>query len=487
MREKLSFEVEPFSFQEFRNQPNRCEGEFQTGSGERASYEIYQADESEDSLEGFVGSEHRDIGDLALGQRPTSIIYDESGKRLTFGEMIALAGDYFATYFQMAGLSRTQEGRANIAFARWRALDMPKQQEPKVSDKVKDAVRVRYFVLASQNISHFSAGGTAWSTYIASHSAAITDAFFAGEQSDAKTWQRAISKEGFACHFLTDIFSAGHVRTPRVAIRHWYGKHYPDSSQRFINYMARFMYSNLDKRNLLPPLAWWLSWVTRNTIGLRVKQLGGEAIRTFSLGDIVSLALHDFDNRGLRVISDVDHNGNKVTGGYRWTAAGDAHLRTIKGATTKMMVVKAVKASYRELERLYAAGKEAVGQKLSSSQRADAVKKAMGLPFFAAKAFVPREDLTANANVRLPGSGSGIAPLEWRWGNLGNVAYREVDITVKHGIADELFARLRDVPDTVSAKGQTVRGVRHAFRSFIDRLRVDGIRVLEEAVGKKSR
>ena len=158
----------------------------------------------------------------------------------------------------------------------------------------------------------------------------------------------------------------------------------------------------------------------------------------------------------------------------------------MKGAATKFIVVNAVKASFRELERVYDAGKKASGRKLSASQRVDAVKKAVGSPLFAARAFVPREDLTAGANVRLPGTGSGIAPLEWRWGKLGNATYQEVDITVKRRIADELFARLRDVPDVVSAKGQTIRGVRHAFRSFIDRLRADGIRVLESAVGKKA-
>jgi hypothetical protein len=444
------------------------------------------APESADAVERFIGSEHRDIGDLALGQRPTSIVYDERGKRLTFGEMIALAGDYFKTHFQMTELSRTREGRASIAFARWHALGLPDPVKPKVSDKIKEAVVERYYVLASQNISHFSAGGTAWNTYMSFHSNALATAFEAGEKSNAKIWQSAISEEGFACHFLTDMFSAGHVRTPRVAMRNWYGKNYPDSSQRFIKYMAKFMFDNLDKRQLLPPLAWWLSWITKKTIGQRIKKLGGEAIATFSLGDIVSLAIHDHDNRGLRVVSDVDHYGNKVTGGHRWTAVGDAHLGTMKGAATKFIVVNAVKASFRELERVYDAGKKASGRKLSPSQRVDAVKKAIGSPTFAARAFVPREDLTASANVRLPGTGSGIAPLEWRWGKLGNAAYQEVDITVKRRIADELFARLRDVPDVVTEKGQTIRGVRHAFRSFIGQLRADGIRVLEAAVGKKA-
>jgi hypothetical protein len=441
--------------------------------------------ESESALEDFIGTEHRDIGDLAVGQQPTTIAYGETGQRLSFGEVIALAGDYFGTYEEMRDLARTREGRSKIAWARWKALDLPKNAEPNVANKIKDSVRERYYVLASNNVSHFSAGGTAWNTYVSWHSKAIADAFRAGEEGSEAQWRQALTKEAFGNHFLTDSFSAGHVRTPRAELRAWYGQNFPGSTERFIRYMAKFMYDNLNKRQRIPPLAWWLSWMTKSAIGQRIKKLGGEAVRSFSLGDIVSLALHDLDNRGLKVVSAVNPYGNKIQGGYRWVAVGDSHLRTMKGAATKLMVVNAVKSSLKELERVRDAGRAAKGRKLSGSQRSDTVKKAIGGPF-AAGAFVPKEDRTAGANIPLPGTG-GTSPLEWHWGRLGSVAYHEVNITVKKSIADELFSRMRDIPDIVKQSGVQVHGIHEAFRAFIEHLRAKGIGVLEAAVEKKAR
>lgn len=453
-----------------------------------------------DELEGFIGSEHRDMGDTVVKNVNTTIVFDEKGTTLTFGEMIALAGDHFGDYFEMKDLSKTKKGRQRLAWARWYALDLPKANEPAVPQPEKAWVMERYYKLASENISHFFQGGTAYQTYMKWHSDALRDAFISGESGDVKKLKEAVSKEAFGLHFLTDAFSAGHVRTPRAELRAWYGKEFPGSSAKFINYMARFMYNNLDKRGLIPPLAWWLGWLTRNEIASRVRTLGGEAVASFSLGDIVSLALHDMDNRGLKVVSELDPNGNRVKGGFKWTAFGDGHLNTvgrpttgtavgvnIQPATTRFMAKKAVKTSWDEINKVYAAGRAAAGQKLTPPQRAAALKKALGPKLFGAAGFLPKEDTSSGANLRLPGAGVSSSPLEWRWGKLGPAAYKEVDATIRRRIANELFGRLKDVPDRVKSKGQTVMGIRHALRMFIDHLRSTGIGALESAVGKKAR
>lgn len=191
----------------------------------------------------------------------------------------------------------------------------------------------------------------------------------------------------------------------------------------------------------------------------------------------MSLAIHNYDNRGLDVVTDVDFKGKPRKGGCRWTAVGDGHLKsTPLGPQTKTMSVNAVKASFRELERVRDAGKKYTGSK-SSGSRAAAVKKAMG-SLFAAKAFVPREDISSRKNIRLPGTGSVSSKLEWRWGRLGDVAYREVDRTVKVDIAGEIVKQLPNVE-----KPQH----REAFKAFIGHIRGHGIRALEAAVGKKAR
>jgi hypothetical protein len=420
--------------------------------------------------------------------------------------MIALAGDHFGTYFEMKDLSKTIDGRRRLAWARWYALDLPKANEPgdpqnaKAWQDAKAWVMEKYYKLAAENIPHFLGGGTALQTYMDWHSKAMTDAFMSGESGNTKLLREAVSKEAFALHFLTDAFSAGHVRTPRADLRAWYGKNFPGSSAKFIEYMARFMFNNLDQRGLMPPLAWWLGWLTREEIGSRVRTLGGEAVASFSLGDIVSLAIHDMDNRGLNVVSELDQNGHRVIGGFKWTAVGDGHLNTIgkatigaapsrpvSPATTKFMAKKAVRASYDEINKVYAAGKAAAGQKLTASRRADAVKSALGGILFSAKGFLPKEDTSPGANLRLPGPGVSSAPLEWRWGKLGPAAYKEVDDTVRRRIANELFGRLKDSPDRVAKKGQIIMGISHACRTFIDHLRANGIGALEAAVGRKAR
>ncbi len=429
-----------------------------------------------DAVQQFIGTEHRDIADLGSGREPTTILYGERGERLSFGEVVALAGDHFETYEEMRDLALTPAGRAKIAWARWWALNLKKQKvpEPKAD---KDFVLERYYLLASRNVSHFSAGGTAFQTYTLWHGKAIASALQAGEQPSEQVWRIALTKEAFGLHFLTDMFSAGHVRMPRIAIRAWYQQHM--AGDQLLRYMAKFLYDRLGQHNQLPMLAQIFQGTAKDTIKDGIVKLGGAAVRTISVGDIVSLALHDLDNRGLRVISEVNSDGKKIPGGHRWTAVGDAHLhKSPAGSTTKKMAAAAVVTSLRDLERVRGVGRKFAGSRLSNAQRADAVKKALGTPIFAAAGFVPKEDRTAGANVPLPGAGRGKSPLEWRWGQLGDTTYKIVDETVKNTMANDLHARLASVKD------QNLRG---ALRSFVDHLRSEGIRALEKAVAKKAR
>lgn len=196
----------------------------------------WRTPERADAVQRFIGTEHRDIGDLASGRESTTILYGERGERLSFGEVVALAGDHFETYEEMQDLARTAAGRARIAWARWYALDLKKQKVPEPRAD-KDFVMERYYVLASRNLSHFSAGGTAWQTYTSWHGKAIASALQGGEQASEQVWRTALTNEAFGIHFLTDIFSAGHVRMPRAAIRAWYAQHIP--GDRLLRYMTK--------------------------------------------------------------------------------------------------------------------------------------------------------------------------------------------------------------------------------------------------------
>ncbi len=75
----------------------------------------------------------------------------------------------------------------------------------------------RYLELASTNWDHFCPW--AWETYEMGHAAAVSQAIAAAAQSDpAKQLaglELAYAMNAFADHYLSDMFSAGHMRTPR--------------------------------------------------------------------------------------------------------------------------------------------------------------------------------------------------------------------------------------------------------------------------------
>jgi hypothetical protein len=76
--------------------------------------------------------------------------------------------------------------------------------------------------LAKRNYSHFAGDNLLF--YLAHHLLAIDSAMrcaTAGNAADARTYfTSALLSEGFAGHFLTDMFSAGHARVPRYAFLH---------------------------------------------------------------------------------------------------------------------------------------------------------------------------------------------------------------------------------------------------------------------------
>lgn len=474
----------------------------------------------EPGFEEFGGFEHKHIGDQASGNAHTTLRYGLPPRWLSFGDVVALAGDYFASYFDMNELARTSDGRMELAWARWHCLGLkadgvpepPAAGDPREADKRKKAVTDRYFSLASRNISHFSAGGSAIATYAKSHSDALVDALEAGQTGDKTVWRRALTKDAFAVHFLTDAFSAGHVRTPRADIKQWYDTNMATSNDALVRYLARFVFNRLDERQQLPPAAWWYGWISRlwgnELLQANITTTGGEATNTFSVGDILSLALHNHDNKGLDVISKVDAEGREIAGGYRWRAVGDGHLGLRRksqnparpnrcapafgpaSALTTTMSTAAVIASLRELERVRGIGVKLGNRQLSRSESAGAIKQGIGAQGFAALRFVPHADASSNRNTPLQSS-RGAETLDWRWGQLGEVAYRAVNETVQCQIADDLEALIPNVADPAIASraGVTFRiyGTRNAFRAFVKHLRASGIKAIEDAVGKPAR
>ena len=71
----------------------------------------------------------------------------------------------------------------------------------------------RYLKLAADNADHF--GEWALSAYLAGHTAALQQAVIAHQSGTDQALELAYAMNSFADHFLTDLFSAGHLRVPR--------------------------------------------------------------------------------------------------------------------------------------------------------------------------------------------------------------------------------------------------------------------------------
>lgn len=80
----------------------------------------------------------------------------------------------------------------------------------------------KYLELAQKNYSHFAGDNLLF--YLSHHLLAISTARKCAYSSDLATaanhFKEALLSEGFACHFLTDMFSSGHARIPRWAWMH---------------------------------------------------------------------------------------------------------------------------------------------------------------------------------------------------------------------------------------------------------------------------
>lgn len=184
---------------------------------------------------------------------------------LRFGEVIALAGDFYAHLDEVAanafawawpeakGLLGWVAGDYRAATLAGDApevtraiLDVVSRDKDKAGSAGQEVRTVvvdgifgryparRYLALASQNFCHFGAqppDGTvrdadneALRLYRAYHGRALEEAAAAVHSPNTKAaFERALATDAFACHFLTDLFASGHIRVPRRVLGERYG------------------------------------------------------------------------------------------------------------------------------------------------------------------------------------------------------------------------------------------------------------------------
>ncbi len=192
----------------------------------------------------FEGGEHLWIGNEGARRATERLNFGSFGpfqrrtakEALTYGEIVAFSGDFYESptdLFNEKPSSLPWNWDINDLDALREALrrelnwiHLPATQRNTRYPDENVALwwnAKQYAELALRNTSHF--GWHNALAYIQWHQVALELAVRAHQETDpaAKSllWREAVYTNGFADHFLTDGFSAGHVRTPAAQIRQW--------------------------------------------------------------------------------------------------------------------------------------------------------------------------------------------------------------------------------------------------------------------------
>lgn len=342
-------------------------------------------------LQRFEEHEHQKIGDEAtegpLGQvRTVQLAPDYS---VTYGEMVAMAGDHFETIDQMRQMAakpgRGAGTREELEYVRTVKINGNKAAAGGFSPEATKASEERYLQLASQNVSHFLAPGAgdqdrpladragevittarlsklfpftrvelvrapqnAVAAYHMNHARALVEAASAGKA--GTPIDVALATEAFGNHYLTDSFSGGHVRTERrSAFDHW-NERVPMFPYNLQGYLAERIAEHLSDS---------IGWFTEEgfysgdsapgegtfaAIGDKLAAQG----TPLTFGVVVAKAIHDYDNK-MGVLA--------VVGGEQVKLYGDDRLGH---GDEERLAVEAVRVSATEVEEAYRLGQAGV-------------------------------------------------------------------------------------------------------------------------------
>jgi outer membrane protein OmpA-like peptidoglycan-associated protein len=309
------------------------------------------------ALQRFVGQEHKDLGDT------TGRMIDlGNGVLLTWGDLIALAGDEYKNLEDLLADTKDDAGKQRLlaAFRDDHIPDPTATQLPEPTEEQKSARFLEFLKLAAENPEHFNADGGAIERWKRDHTTAIAVALDAGLTKDESARQIALAREAFAQHFLTDSFSGGHIRTPRAEIIAWYRVHFgPAVVEGFISRISNRLIDGI-VRQISPQTNWpdaAVRYKVRKEVGQRLATAiarldgGRAAVNDYialGIAGIVSGAMHDLEgDRGVQVASEAHPEP--------WTAFGDAKLSA--SPVSKAQAELAITAATAHIDAAYEIGR----------------------------------------------------------------------------------------------------------------------------------
>jgi hypothetical protein len=324
-------------------------------------------------LQRFAEREHKLIGDTAWGSAETFEL--APGFDISFGDAVAL-GDYFEDFDAIKRIAEVPgKGvgtQGELRYVLWVDIwDRP----------TKDKMGVwydRYAVFHRQqlnkfydqrNIGHFpnpvegdtersrldvdirrtkdgGAPAGAGAVYRRIHQEALTKAYEAGRA--GKKPDEAMLTDGFACHFLTDAFSAGHAKTARKTVKEYWNGKVPNFDKKMIRWLADEIEGGK-----------WAWYERAGAYIVEGQSIHGTALQNLTtkmagngFGDMLSLMLHDLSGA---------HGVKATSGGKAITLVGDSRMLDKQGAVKPEAQgvfdasTEAVKASIIEVQDAYIA------------------------------------------------------------------------------------------------------------------------------------
>jgi len=251
-------------------------------------------------------AEHAWIGDQITltfpqgAKRAAEVAMKTGGSlELTYGQLIALGGDFYGVVGKPISLA---DDPKKVFLAAWDSLVRSEQEtlsilsvmveeiaalaaakeaglEPSSAyQKLGDTLSARwnqitggglpgnswlpfgrYLNLAAENFDHFT--HDAVKAYKAGHAVALAVAQDAGKNADEGGLQLAYAMNAFADHFMTDLFSAGHMRVPRKELYDMVLTPMPGFSGSLGSYLTRYMHNEDSFRGLNVTNASGEAWV----------------------------------------------------------------------------------------------------------------------------------------------------------------------------------------------------------------------------------
>ncbi|HET9255894.1 MAG TPA: hypothetical protein VFO16_11920, partial [Pseudonocardiaceae bacterium] len=344
--------------------------------------------------------EHRAVGQAAAGGAHVQLGGERAEQHcvLSYGDVVALSGDYFAPedLFRLAaipGERGTKPGTRDEIICALRVMAEDESYidarfEPAgefgqfrftavtAMSEVERRVRDRYLSLATVNGDHFvtpdptgtaqhqgrdqhaSRFASAVTAYRHLHQVALDEAYRLGRSHGEES--RAMAREAAAQHYLTDAFAAGHLRTPVTAIRRFWHQRYPQFWQSLQRRVAADTASAL--RELTRPARMLPDGLLYQRT-LAAVQARTKGFPPLGLGDLLARVFHDWD----------DSHGLVLDGGG--ILFGDGHLGQGVG---QELAIAAARAGIDDVEAAYRLGQS--GTRLSGELLYQAIRAATGAP-----------------------------------------------------------------------------------------------------------